>query len=88
MDTAAGIGLIAGGAAVGLFTASVLWHRLPATAGVAVAATSGAAVGAGALLVERGGGAGDWALAVGVLAVLTPVHLWVLLGRPGVGERG
>jgi hypothetical protein len=88
MTTAAGIGLIAGGAAVGVLTALVLWHRVPAQVAVALVAASGAAVGAGALVVQRSAGPGDWVLAVGVLAVLAPVHVWVLLGRPGVGEGG
>ncbi|MFB3737760.1 MAG: hypothetical protein ACE14W_02195 [Candidatus Velamenicoccus archaeovorus] len=87
MTTAAGIGLLAGGTAVGV-VAMVLWHRSAAPIGLLLAAATGAAVGSGGMLLAGRGGAGDWVLAVGLLAVFGPAHLWVLLGRPGPNRGG
>jgi hypothetical protein len=85
MITAAGMGLIAGGAAVGLLT-MLLWRRRPAAVSVALAAITGATVAAGGLLLTEAPGPGDWILAIGALSVLAPVHLWGLFGPPGVHE--
>lgn len=83
MHRAAGIGLVCGGALLGLATSLVLWRRLAPVLAVALAAVSGAVVAGGALLVQDHAGAGDWAIAVGVLAALTPIHGRVVFGRPG-----
>jgi hypothetical protein len=88
MSATAGMALIAGGVVAGLWTASSLWGTGPARVSVGMAAASGAAVGAGALLVQDRGAIGDWIVAVGGLAMLTPVHLRVLLGRTDDGHEG
>jgi hypothetical protein len=78
-----GIGLVCGGAFLGLATNLILWRRLEPALSVVLAAVSGAVVAAGALLVQDHAGVGDWAIAVTVLAVLTPIHGRVVFGRPG-----
>jgi hypothetical protein len=80
---AAGIELICGGAFLALATNLILWRRLEPVLAVVLAAVSGAVVAAGALLVQGHAGVGDWAIAVAVLAVLTPIHGRAVFGRPG-----
>ena len=78
-----GVGLILGGAAVGLLAAFVLWRRLHPAVPVAVAAAAGVLIGTGGLLVQRRAGTADWAVTLALMAVLTPVHCRVVFGRPG-----
>lgn len=72
---------------MGLLAVFVLWRRLPERAALGVMVVCGAAIGAGALLVQDRAGAGDWGLVVGALAVLTPLHARLVFGRPG-GSAG
>lgn len=65
-----------------LLVAFVLWRRLPAAALFVSLAACGALVGVGALLVQDRSGPGDWAIAPIALAVLTPIHARLVLGRP------
>ncbi len=83
MNDGAGVTLIAVGSVLGLLTSFVTWRRLPGLVGVALLAVSGAAIGAGALLVQDRAGPGDWALTLFVLGVLTPLHGRLVFGRPG-----
>ncbi|MGH2528827.1 MAG: DUF3566 domain-containing protein [Actinomycetota bacterium] len=82
MNPAAGVVLIAGGAAAGLLGAFVLWRRLPPVGAVGFVSGSGLATGAGALLVQENSGAGDWVITLAVLAVVGPLHCRVLFGAP------
>lgn len=83
MNAGAGVALIVAGSVLGLFTLSVLWRRLSLPVAFVLLAASGAAIGAGALLVQDRAGPGDWALTVFVLGVLTPLHGRLVFGRPG-----
>lgn len=88
MRMTAGASLIAAGTALGLLAVFVLWRRLPEWAAIGIMSACGAAIGAGALLVQDRASAGDWVLAVGALAVLTPLHARLVFGRPGgSGDR-
>lgn len=78
-----GMGLIVLGAALVLVTAFGLWRRLHPAVSVPVLAAAGAVVGAGGLLVQSRAGAADWAVTLGLMAVLTPLHCRILFGRPG-----
>lgn len=78
-----GIGLIVAGGLLSVLTAFGLWRRLAAAAGFGGLAASGAIVGAGALLVQDEVAAAEWAITLLALAVLTPVHARLVLGRPG-----
>jgi len=83
MNAGAGVALIVAGSVLGLFTLFVLWRRLSLPVAFALLAASGAAIGAGALLVQDRVGPGDWALTLFVLGVLTPLHGRLVFGRPG-----
>ena len=78
-----GIALIVAGSLLGLLTQFGLWRRLPGLAALILLAVAGVAVGCGALLVQEGVGAGDWALTLLVLGGLTPLHGRLVFGRPG-----
>jgi hypothetical protein len=78
-----GIALIVAGSLLGLLTMFALWRRLPAPAALVLLAAAGMAIGAGALLVQEGAGAEDWALTLLVLGVLTPLHGRLVFGQPG-----
>lgn len=83
MNAGGGVALLVGGSVLGLFTLFFLWRRLSLPAAFVLLAASGAAIGAGALLVQDGAGPGDWALTLFVLGVLTPLHGRLVFGRPG-----
>jgi hypothetical protein len=83
MNDGAGVTLIVAGSVLGLLTLFVLWRRLPEPAAFLLLAASGAAIGAGALLVQERAGRGDWALTLLVLGALTPLHGRLVFGRPG-----
>ena len=83
MDTALGAALIASSCAELLVVAFVLRPRIPALPSMALAAIGGAALAAGALLVQRHASAGDWAVAVPAMAFLAPAHIRVVLGPFG-----
>jgi hypothetical protein len=80
-----GIATIVVGSSLGLFTAFVLWRRVPAFVGVSCAAGAGAMIGAGALLVQEAQTAADWLLTLTVLGGLMPLHARLLLGPAGRG---
>lgn len=81
----AGIGLIAGGVLLALVTVFSLWRRIPPRVAFGFLAVTGMAVGAGALLVQQHAGIGDRVITIGVLGVLTPIHMRLVFGRPGGG---
>jgi hypothetical protein len=83
VNDGAGVTLIVAGSVLGVITLFVLWRRLPVPAAFVLLAASGAAIGAGALLVQQGAGPGDWALTLTVLGLLTPLHGRLVFGRPG-----
>ena len=83
MNAGVGIALIVAGSLLGLLTLFALWRRLPEPAALVLLAAAGMGIGAGALLVQEGAGAGDWALILLVLGVLTPLHGRLVFGQPG-----
>lgn len=83
MNAGAGVALIVAGSVLGLLTLFVLWRRLSLPVAFVLLAASGAAIGAGALLVQDRAVPGDWALTLFVLGVLTPLHGRLVFGRPG-----
>jgi len=83
VNALAGLTLIAAATGAALYGAFVLWKRSPPRLAVAALAVAGAALAAGALLVQEHAGPGDWVLAVGALAVLAPVQCRALFGPPG-----
>lgn len=84
MNSAAGIVLIVGGAALAVAVGLGGRRRLPAPAVAAVLALAGAAMGAGALLVqERPVSVFEWLLAVSLCALATALNVRVLLGGFG-----
>jgi hypothetical protein len=69
-----------------LILATVLRRRLGAPVVVALLAASGAAVAAGALLLQtRGAGPVEWAVAVGFLSFVAPAHARIVFGPFGPG---
>ncbi|MEW6059625.1 MAG: hypothetical protein AB1551_05720 [Actinomycetota bacterium] len=87
MQVFVGICLIVAGSAVGLAVGLAWWARLAAVRALMLEAACGAAVGAGALLVQKGPGWGDFALTMAALLALTPLH-WRLLRGPSGGDVG
>jgi hypothetical protein len=77
------VGLVAVGTAVGLFVGLVLWHRIPPWVAYGAVSVLGAAMGAGALLLQDDPGAADWFVVLGVTLALTPVYCRFLFGHPG-----
>jgi len=78
-----GIALIVSGSGFGLLVAFVAWKRLPAAIATALLAGCGALAGSGALLVQAEASGFEWALTLGTLAILSPLHARLLFGRPG-----
>ena len=87
MDRGPGIVLIVAGSAVALAAAFTLRRRLPGAAVAAIVAVAGAAIGAGALLVQPHASPADWAVTIPIMVVLLPVHARIVFGplRPGGG---
>lgn len=83
MHEGTGIGLIAGGVLLALLCVFGLWHRVPAVLALGLVGVAGAAVGAGALLVQEHAASSDWAITLAALGALTPVHMRLVFGRPG-----
>lgn len=79
----AGVALIVAGSLVGLLVVFGGWRRLPAPPALALLAGCGVLVGSGALLVQDGASALEWAITLTTLGVLTPVHARLVFGRPG-----
>jgi hypothetical protein len=78
-----GIVLIVAASALLLAVALVLRPRAPAAVGMLLSGVGGAALSAGALFVQPHASAADWAVAVGAMAFLAPVHIRVVLGPFG-----
>jgi hypothetical protein len=85
VNEGAGIGLITGGVALSLITVFALWRRVAGAVAFGLLAVAGVGVGTGALLVQDQAGAGEWIITLGVLGVLTPVHMRLVFGHPGGG---
>ena len=79
----AGIALVVSGSLLGVLIVFGAWRRLPPVVAFALLAGCGALMGTGALLVQEGASWFEWALTLGVLGVLTPVHARLVFGRPG-----
>ena len=82
MRTGIGIGVVVSAGALGL-VALARWRRLPGRMALILASVLGAAVGAGALLLQDDPEMADWVVTLGVLAAFTPLHVRMLVGRPG-----
>ncbi|HZP90922.1 MAG TPA: hypothetical protein VFC04_08015 [Actinomycetota bacterium] len=80
MHPLGGVAAILAGCGVAL-AACLAWRRV-GRAALGLLAIAGATAGAGALLVQSRAGAGDFAITMGALAVLAPLHARVLLGPP------
>ncbi len=87
MTPGGGVALIAVGSAVWVATGLVLRRKLPASVALPASGAAGAAMGAGALLVQKDPGVGEFVLTMGVLAVLAPLN-WRLLRGPSGGDAG
>ena len=83
-----GVVLILLSVALMLLTAFVLRTRAPGALGISLLALAGAAFGWGMMLLRPDPSVGEWVAAVLLLAVLTPVHVRILLGRFGSAARG
>jgi hypothetical protein len=79
----AGIALIVAASAIGAMIVFGLWQRLPAGLAFGFLAGCGMALAAGGLLMQEDVGAASWVVALGALAVLTPLHLRLLFVPPG-----
>jgi hypothetical protein len=80
--TGIGVGLGVFGGGLGLLMLA-RWRRLPERTAPILASVLGAAVGAGALLLQDDPEAADWVVTLGLLAAFTPLHVRMLVGRPG-----
>jgi hypothetical protein len=83
-----GVVLIVLAVAVMLITAFVLRTRAPAAVGISLLAMAGAGFGWGVMLLLPDPSMGEWIAAAGLLAVLTPAHVRIVLGRFGPAARG
>lgn len=85
MRTTVGVAtiLVAG---VAMLAVLVRWRRRPGRAPLVLLAVLGAAVGAGALLLQDDPGLADWTVTLAVLAVGAPAHFRFMLGPPGVAR--
>lgn len=83
MNVGAGVVLIAVGALLGCSVVFGLWHRLRVPIAFGLKALSGAAIGAGALLVQDDADAASWTVTIVALVVLTPLHARLVFGPPG-----
>jgi hypothetical protein len=70
-------------AGVALLAVLARWRRMSGPAPVGILAALGAAIGAGALLLQDDPGVADWAVTLAVLAVGAPLHFRFMLGPPG-----
>ena len=75
--------LIGAAVALGLVLVFVLWKRVSVALAFAALACLGMVAGAGALLVQDDPQPVDWAVTLGGLAVLTPLHCRFAFGSPG-----
>jgi len=78
--TGIGVSLVVVAGALGLLLLA-RWRRLPARTASICAVAVGAAVGAGALLLQDDPGAADWVVTLGLLGSFSPLHARMLVGR-------
>lgn len=71
------------GLTLGAAAATWLRTRLPRVAVIALLVASGAAIGAGALLLQSGASGVEWALTLAVLGAMTPFQARLVFGRLG-----
>ena len=83
-----GVVLIALSGAFMLVTAFGLRTRAPALVGILLLALAGTGFGWGVMLLLPDPSAGEWVASVALLAVLTPAHVRIVLGRFGPSARG
>lgn len=83
MSDGAGVAMIVGGALGVLAVSFLLRRRLPAVVGLVLVGGFSVLVAAGALVVQDHTTTADWVVALTAMAVLTPVHMRVLLGPFG-----
>ena len=83
-----GLLLILLAVALMLLTAFVLRTRTPAALAISLLALAGAGFGWGVMMLLPDPSVGEWIAAVGLLAVLTPAHVRIVLGRFGPAARG
>jgi hypothetical protein len=83
-----GLLLILLGVALMLLTAFVLRTRTPGALAISLLALAGAGFGCGVMMLLPDPSVGEWIAAVGLLAVLTPAHVRIVLGRFGPAARG
>jgi len=83
-----GIILVALSGALMLVTAFGLRTRASATIGIALLALAGAGFAWGVMLLLPEPSTGEWIAAVALLAILTPGHARIVLGRFGPSARG
>lgn len=86
MAVGPGIALIVVGSLTGALVQLAMWRRLATAPALALLGLSGAAVGAGALLVQDRAGPGSWVVTLVVLGGLVPIHARLVRGRPGTSR--
>jgi hypothetical protein len=80
VHTELGVTLIVVASAQLALVAVVLRGRAPAGPSLALGALGGAALAAGALLVQPHASIADWAVATSAMAFLAPAHIRIVLG--------
>ena len=83
MHVGAGIALIVASSAIGALIVFGLWRRLPPGLALGSMALCGMGIAAGGLLVQEDVGAASWVVALGALAVISPLHMRLVFGPPG-----
>jgi hypothetical protein len=78
-----GIALLVAGALLTVLVYFGLWTRVRPPIAFAAIIACGLVLGAGALLVQDGVSAAEWALTLAALTALGPVHGRLVFGRPG-----
>lgn len=73
-------------AGVAILAVLARWRRTPGPAALVFLAVLGAAVGAGALLLQDDPGVADWAVTLSALALAAPAHFRFMLGPPGAAR--
>ncbi len=87
MYVGAGIAMIVGGTVLACVVMFALWHRVPSSVAVCLAALAGAVVGSGGLLVQEDVGVASWVVTLVVFVVLTPMHTRLVFGPAGPHGR-
>lgn len=80
-----GAWVVGAAAIVSLVSAFVLRPRLPAVVTIPLLVTASAALAWGSMLLQEDPSAIEWALAVGAMAVMGPLHVRIVLGPYGPG---